>query len=306
MKERLMDIVDAISVSGREKELLSLIEKKVTPSAKISYDVMGNLYIKKDGDGCKSILLAVSIDSEGFFVNYSFPEEKIRIAPTFSVTDYSTIVGSKLKGCGITGTVCSEKEKDITLSDIYFEPDEDQAAPNIGDHLSFVSSVNEEEGYLLGRRVGIACIISALIDCINNYDVHNTVTVVFAVCGIPGGRGLKTVWNTASPDKAIVLRTLESTKELPILLAKDGITLSDTEMFRKAADMLSSERIDHTLGAVTDTKRDAMSVNLSDIGIPTLSLALPTQNIGKDSEKVYSPAAEAISDTIKALIKINY
>ena len=306
MKERIIRIADAIAVSGREQELLSLIEKEIAVKADISYDVMGNLYVRKEGTGEENILAAVSVDSEGFFVNYAKCGEKTRIAPTFQITDYSTVVGAKLKGVNLSGTICSEKEKDIKLADIYFQPDDDQRQAEIGDHLSFASPVKENEGNLIGRRVATASLVSSLIDAVNNCESDNTITAVFAVCGIPGGRGLKTVWYTAKPSKAIVLRTLESDKELPLLLAKDGMVLSDTEMFRKAADTLEKEKIEHFLGAVTDAKRDSLSINLSGAGIPTLSLAIPAKDIGADSEKVSASAAHKASAVIKSLLKINF
>lgn len=306
MKERILRIAKTISVSGREQELMSVIESEITADVDISYDVMGNLYVKKAGNGGKNILVSVSVDSEGFFINYVKHGEKTRIAPTFPVTDYSTVVGSKLVGHGISGTVCSEKESDIKPADIYFQPDDSEFRVEIGDHLSFVSHIKEEENSFIGRRAAAASLTSALIDAINTSESDNTVTAVFAVCSVPGGRGLKTVWYTAKPDKAIVLRTLESDKDHPLLLAKDGMVLSDTEMFKKASDTLKKENAEHSLSAITDTKRDSLSVNLSGTGIPTLSLAMPAKDIGTNNEKVSASAAEKVSAAIAKLLKISY
>jgi endoglucanase len=305
MIELIRRLASATAVSGREKEICEIIKGEFPALFETFYLPSGDLIVKLPGSrkNAKKIMISTNIDVRGFFVTFIENGGKIRLALSDSELNFSKYIGDTLVSNNkIEAKLLSEKDASPRLSEIYAEVENsniDSFKP--GDVFSLKSEITEENGRISGLNLASRAIIYAMIVSAKEMSPTHDVYFVFNSCGIPGGRGAKSSTYAIRPDIALSLRTLESKESRPVLLARDGMSLSSIDFFDKAISCAADSSVDIALSATTTGTRDAWSISTTQTGVPTISLALPCLDLGEKSESVLKDTVSEFSKIITAI-----
>ena len=305
MTELITKLSSATAVSGRERDICEIIKNELPASCEIFYLPSGDLIVKKSGrsENAKRIMIATNVDVRGFFTTFTEKDGKIRLALSDSEFDFSKHIGETLVSSGkIKARLLSEKETSPRLSDIYAEAkDTDVDFINPGDFFTLETTISEENGRISGLDIASRAVIYAMIESAKNISPEHDVYFAFNSCGIPGGRGAKSAAFAIRPDAAISLRTLDSTESVPVLLARDGMSLSSIDLFDKAIACAQNASFELSLSATATGTRDAWSISTSNTGIPIVSLALPCLDLSEKTESISKDTVLKFSEMITAL-----
>lgn len=307
----MIDLINRLAsvpaVSGRERAICEIIENELSSSCETFYLPSGDLIVKKNGRSkdAKKLMIATNVDVRGFFVTFAESDGKFRLALSDSEFSFAKHIGKTLISSDGTKTrLISEKDTEPKFSDIYIKIEEgSNGTLNPGDFLSPETVITEDNGQLIGLNVASRALICAMINSaksiLPDYDIY----FAFNSCGLPGGRGAKSAAYAIKPDASISLRTISSDKTTPIILARDGLSLSSLDLFDKAIACAKYAAIDFSLSATASGTRDAWSISTSNTGIPTVSLALPCTDSDEYSESISKDTVFEFSRIITVLGK---
>ena len=213
MIELLKKLMYTPGVSGREDQIRDLIKSEVEPYAdEIKVDNMGNLIVRKKGEG-KKIMLCAHMDEIGFFVTYIDNDGMINVSPVgginFLSATYSEVVSEK----GVSGILVPTVNKGIPAGDeVKIDigaKDKKQAEKKVcvGDSFMVKPSLkkllnNKYVGRPLDDRIGCLALIEALK---NLKEPKNDIYFVFSVQEEVGGRGSYPATYAIKPDIAIAV-----------------------------------------------------------------------------------------------------
>ena len=211
MTELLKRLMFTDGVSGRENKIREVIKKEVEPYAdEISVDPMGNLIVRKKGNG-KKIMLCAHMDEIGFFASFIEDSGLIRVSRIGGINTMAAAFTEVVSENGVRGVLIAEGEKEIPkLESMYIDigaKDKKQAEKKvkIGDYFVCAPLMRKLMGTrYVGRpfddRVGCAILIEALK---NVKETENDLYFVFSVQEEVGGRGSKPSAFAIAPDIGI-------------------------------------------------------------------------------------------------------
>ena len=213
MTELLRKLMYTHGVSGREDKIRAVIESEVKPYAdEITTDNMGNLIVRKKGNG-KRIMLCAHMDEIGFFVNNISSDGMLNVSPVGGIDFLSATYTEVVSEGGVPGALVTSAKGEIpkgedTQIDIGAKTKK-QAEKKVcvGDFFvvkpSFTRLMNSK---CIGRpfddRVGCAILIEA-IKQINSCE--NDLYFVFSVQEEVGARGARPAAYGIAPEIAIAL-----------------------------------------------------------------------------------------------------
>ena len=278
-----LDAVRAVSafmnVTGAEAELAEDLLCKLDPAGDRSkIDEMGSLFIRGKNE---KTLISAAMDFPGYL--YLMKEEgKNYLVPT--VSD----VGKKQDGLRVQG-------KDRKIYPLHADKDHPhfyllRKKLRIGDPFKEITSYDEKEGAIRG----VFAARYALIDLLAGIAKQNGPSVLFAAqtCG-----NAPTEYNAlpcTGAERTIFLGRFASRSEKPLAVVRDGRHFSDAALTRAA--------VDAGFAPVVSEKPVTKAALCGNLGIPTLTLALPCRKPDTAEESVSVKAMDAFSEALGALI----
>lgn len=213
MTELLKRLMTATGVSGREEGIRQAIIKEVEGYAdEIICDPMGNLIVRKKGNG-KKIMLCAHMDEIGFFASYIDESGNIKVSAIGGIDTLSASYGYVVSERGVKGVLVPQGSKEKPkVEDMYIDigaktRKQAEKKVKLGDYFVCASSMTRLMGTrYVGRpfddRVGCAILIEALKGI---KSCENDLYFVFSVQEEVGSRGSKPAAYSIAPDIGIAL-----------------------------------------------------------------------------------------------------
>lgn len=319
--ELLKKLTECNSVSGAEKEIRELIKSEVEDYAdEIKEDALGNLIVRKKGNG-KKIMLAAHMDEIGVMVTFVDDKGFLRFAPVggLYVKDLSgRRVIFKNGTVGVVGLEETAGERTIKkmFIDIGAKDKEDALKyVNIGDTACFCGEFYERDGKVISKaldnRAGCYVLIEALKNC---PKTENDLYFVFTTQEEVGLRGAKTSAFGIMPDFALAVDVTD-TGDLPesevmeVSLGKgaavkvmDSSVMCSCEVRSVLIELAKKNNIPYQIEVLTFGGTDAGVIHLTGAGVKTGGISIPTRFIHSPSEMVDMNDLKACVELTKAFI----
>lgn len=298
----LRSLSSADGPSGYEYRVINLIEEEVKkiPDVSAEIDHLGNLIVKKGGQG-KKIALFAHTDEIGFLLTKKESDNYWRFT-TIGGIDPKAIISQRIKiytrsgdiAWGIVGMLEPHLQTEETrrkvpsLDDLFLDVIDGQDRVNTGDIgvfsvEPFLLSDRYFTGKALDNRVSCATLLYTL-ELLNNFIPKAELYFVFNIREEDGSPGAKTVAYRLKPDLAIVLDVTHgdiSVPSMPRIELGKGPALGvgpviDYNYFERLKGLAESISVNYQiepLGGRSGTDTDLIQITRG--GIPTLLVSLP-------------------------------
>lgn len=314
----LKELTELNGVSGFEEEVKYYIKNRLEPISEISGDNLGSIICKKTGTSeSPKIMLAGHMDEIGFMVNSITKDGFIKFIPLGGWWDQvllSQRVIIKTKKGDIPGVIGStpphllstkDREKVVEKKTMFIDvgaKDKEDAVQNLGivpgdvivpdSQFTFMKNPDYIMAKALDNRLGCGLVIDTL-EKLKDYKHPNTIYGVGTVQEEVGLRGATTAVAAVKPDICFTLDVgiagdtpgLERENidvklgEGPILLLADASMLPHRDLRDFVIDIAEKNNIPLQYSTMMGGGTDAGAIHKYGIGVPSLSLCIPTRYI---------------------------
>ncbi|WP_312812257.1 M42 family metallopeptidase [Sedimentibacter sp.] len=303
--ELMKKLSDCFSPSGRENNIRELIINEIKEYAdEINVDALGNLIVRKKGNG-KKILFSAHMDQIGLIITHVDEKGFLRFSNVGGISAKEILGLRMIFDNGLEGVVCSEEIKDkekITVNKLFLDvasTSKDFVKNNfkIGDMCVFKSEYYETNDCVICRaaddRIGCYILIEALK---NHPSTDNDVYYVFSVQEEVGCRGAKTAAYQINPDLAIAVDVTDTgdtdngTKmdvklgEGAAIKIMDKYIITHPEVKDLLTDLAVENDIKYQYEVLEQGGTDAGPIHLSREGVPSGAISIPTRSIHTSGE----------------------
>ncbi len=306
--EFLKKLTSAYSPSGDEEKVRELILSEISKYAdEIKIDNIGNLIVRKKGNG-KKILLTAHIDEVGLLVNYIEENGFLRFLAV-GCLDPFTLLHQKVEfENGVLGVVSYEEEidlkKELDFSKMYIDIGVTTLADaekliSIGDSAVFKSEFHTCGDCVISKalddRIGVYVLVSVLKELT---EPKNDLYFVFTAQEELGARGAKASANYINPDIGLavdVTRTGDTpnSKRMSVKLGEGPcIKFMDTTIIthKSVNDALKFSAKETGVAVqyevLTSGGTDAGAIHTSGVGVMTGVVSVPARYIHTPCEMV--------------------
>ncbi len=305
----LEKLSNACGVSGNEREIRILIKKEIGELAdSLNTDALGNLIAVKKAKISHplKILVAAHMDEVGFFlINDDKDQPGIFQFTIVGGIDPRVIAGKPvwvgkehvpgvIGACPVHLTTKEQRKKVLEIEDLRIDVGPGEKRVQIGDFAAFATKFIQMGTSLCGKAIDDRIGVETLIDLFKHAPDSIELTAVFTVQEEIGARGAISAAYDIKPDMAFVLdstpamdlptwdgseNSLYKSKlgKGPAIYAMDSGMVSDPRLIRyllKEADRYS---IPVQMREPLRGGTDAMSIHLTQGGIPTVSISIPAR-----------------------------
>ena len=305
MTELIKKLMFTPSVSGREDKIRETIKNEVAPYAdEITVDAMGNLIVRKKGNG-KKIMLCAHMDEIGFFVTFIDDSGNIRVSPVGGVNAISASFGEVVSENGTYGVIVPEISSEVPKwENIYIDigaktKKQAEKKVQIGDFFVPVPKFRRLQNQrYVGRpfddRVGCAILIEALKRTKSENDLY----FVFSVQEEVGGRGSRPAAFGIAPDIGIVLDVTATgdkpgSKPMDVKLGggcaikiKDPSTICSPDLVSKMREIAKEDGIKFQNEMLLFGGTDAASMQVAGKGVKVGAISIPSAYIHSSCEMI--------------------
>jgi endoglucanase len=306
MIELLKKLMLTPGVSGREEKIRQAIEDEVKPYAdEIITDNMGNLIVRKKGQG-KKIMLCAHMDEIGFFVTHIGSNGLLSVSPIGGINFLSAAYSEVVSENGVYGVLIPTVKKAIPAGDeVKIDigaKDKKQAERKVrvGDSFMVKPSLrrllnNKYVGRPFDDRIGCLALIEALK---NIKDCKNDLYFVFSVQEEVGGRGSYPATYQIKPDIAIAVDvTCEGDKpnapKIAVSLGKgcaikikDSSMICNGELVQKMRDIATENKIKYQNEILPAGGTDGANMQITAGGSLAGVISIPTAFIHSGIEMI--------------------
>lgn len=306
--ELLKQINAAHGPSGDEGEVRQVIAGLAKPYAdEITTDTMGNLIIRKRGDGPK-LMFSAHMDSIGFIVTHITKEGYLRCGRLGGVSPKETAYTAVRFKNGVRGVFAKEEKAEFSklkLDECYIDigaKDEDQAKKlvQIGDTAVYDTTMFCNQGKVISPYLDnrISCVI--LLQALEQIKTcANNCYFVFSVQEEVGLRGAKTASYAIDPDYGVAVDVTDvddvpgseryGTTQLgkgAAIKVMDNSVICHPEMIIKMEEVAKSANI--------CVQRDILRAGGTDAGVMTVNRAgVITGGISVPCRYIHTPCEMA-------------
>ncbi|MBO5339084.1 MAG: M42 family metallopeptidase [Clostridia bacterium] len=305
MTELIKRLMFTPSVSGREDKIREVIKNEASPYAdEITTDPMGNLIVRKKGNG-KKIMLCAHMDEIGFFVTFIDDSGNIRVSPVGGVNAISASYGEVVSENGTYGVIVPESSNDVPKwESVYIDigaktKKQAEKKVQIGDFFVPVPKFRKLQNQrYVGRpfddRVGCAILLEALKEVKSDNDLY----FVFSVQEEVGGRGSRPAAFGIAPDIGIVLDVTATgdkpgSKPMDVKLGggcaikiKDPSTICSPDLVSKMREIATEEGIKFQNEMLLFGGTDAASMQVAGKGVKVGAISIPSAYIHSSCEMI--------------------
>ncbi len=337
----LKDLTDAPGVPGQEDEVAKVMERYLKPVSEISYDRLGSLIAKKKGaKESPKVLIAGHMDEVAFMVKEVTKSGYVKFLPLggwwghVALAQRMKIYTKKGPVLGVTGAKPphilpeEERKKVLEIKDMFIDvgvtKDFDakkKLGITPGDAIvpdSAFTVLSNKRMYLakaLDNRFGCAGVVDVLTR-FSKMPHPNTLYGVGSVQEEVGCRGAGTAANTIQPDVALILDVgiaqdtpgMEPDKSERMgggvtILAYDGGMIPSKRLMDLTIATCEKEKIKYHLAAIERGTTDGSKVHVSNSGVPTIALCVPTRYIHTHQAMLLRDDYDACIKLMLALVK---
>ena len=312
-------LVETWGPPGYEHRIRDLIREEVAELADETWiDGLGNL-ICRLGKGGKKVLIAAHMDEIGLMANYQEPESGYLRFTGMGGLRRDTLNGNRvLFEDGTIGVIAVQDGGGKSLSDFYIDVQEDgetNATP-VGQPAGFM-----REMQLRGKRIvakslddRIGCVVAIETMRRLQRQAPNEVYIAFTVQEEVGLRGAKTAAQGVHPDIGIAIDVTASgdqirgSKMIVKLGAGVAIKVHDPGLVVPVAiknwmiDRCEADGIPYQLELLSGGTTDASAIQMSDAGVPSGCISIPTRYLHTTSETVDINDVQACVDLLTGLL----
>ncbi len=337
----LKELTEANGVSGHEKEIRAVVEKRLAGLGALEKDRIGSLICRKEGTAkTPTVMIAGHMDEIGFMVKLITKEGFLKFIPLGGWFD-QVLLGQRVsimtsKGLveGVIGAKpphllpAEEREKVVPKKDMYIDigasskEEVEQAGVRLGDPVvpqACFSVLAGGKTYLskaFDDRVGVALMIQAL-EALKTESHPNTVCGVATVMEEVGVRGATTSVEAVNPDAAIVLES-DIAGDVPgitedqsaVKLGKGPtVVLFDARMIPnlRLRDLVMDTARELSLplqtSALEGGATDGAAIHLHKTGVPTVVIAVPARHIHSHSGIIHRDDYDAALKLVVSVLR---
>ena len=320
LKDELEDLCKAHGVSGFEGDVLDVIKKKVENySDDIKTDAMGNLIVKKNGNGKLKVMITAHTDEIGLVVKRIDEKGFIWFDVIGGVRPqvlFSRPVIIKTENGYVNGIVHNTKpgrpegiSEVPTIEDFFIEvgarnkKEVEEMGIEVGNPVSMNYEVlllgkNRVAAKALDDRVCVYMLIQ-LLKLLKNDDCIPDIYAVFTSQEEVGCRGAKTSAYNINPDMAIALdvslandipdvpdrKIISELDKGPVIKVLDSIkgailgTISSQRIVKGLKNTAKEANIDHQIEVCTAISTDAATIHMERGGIESGGISIPTRYV---------------------------
>lgn len=341
MKPLLKELTMLNGIPGNEKSVRKYFEKKVASYGEISFDNLGSVIVKKEGNpNGPKIMVAGHMDEIGFIVTEITKDGYVKFIPAggwwghvvlsqqFEIT---TSEGKVIRG--VVGSKpphileAEERKKVVDLKDMYLDlgvsskEEAEGLGIRIGDMITpFIESIPlNNPKYLLAKafdnRIGVALAIEVL-EYLQNEKHENIYYGVGTVQEEVGLRGAGTAAYKIMPDIGISLDVTVAhdypggSKETelgkgPCLMVYDSSMVGHVGLRQYTESICKELEIPYQLSYLKAGGTDAGKIHTTAAGCPSIAICLPCRYLHSHTsiihEDDYQNAVKIVCELIKRL-----
>ena len=337
----LKELTEANGVSGHEKEIRAVVEKRLAGLGTLEKDKIGSLICRKPGTAkTPTVMIAGHMDEIGFMIKLISKEGFLKFIPLGGWFD-QVLLGQRVsimtsKGIveGVIGAKpphllpADEREKVVQKKEMYIDigatskEEVEQAGVRLGDPVVPQARFTVLAGgktYLskaFDDRVGVALMIQAL-EALKTESHPNTVCGVATVMEEVGVRGATTSVEAVDPDVAIVLESDiagdvpgitedQSAVKLgkgPTVVLFDARMIPNLRLRDLVMDTARELNLPLQTSALEGGATDGAAIHLHKTGVPTLVLAVPARHIHSHSGIIHRDDYDAALKLVVAVLR---
>ena len=316
MTELIKRLTQVSGASSNEGAIRELITKEVSPYAdEISVDNIGNLIVRKRGNG-KKIMLSAHMDEVGFFVTFIEESGLIRVSPIGSPSLLASAFSEVVSENGVFGVLASESgDKAPKATELYIDigaKDRRQAEGRVklGECFTLVPKMKRLLGQrYIGRplvsRVGCAILIEAIKQI---KSPKNDLYFVFTAQKELGMRGAMPASYKIEPDVGITVETAparcpgSSVKlgEGCGIKLKSGGVIASPWLVDKIRTLAKEGAIKHQSEILEKAESDASAIQMTRTGAPVSGISVPCAFVHTGCEMIdMNDVKSALALTLK-------
>ena len=315
----LKELTEAPGLPGYEEEIRRIVARRVEGLAEVSYDRMGNVICRKQGDAPgPRVMLPGHMDEIGFIVSGVTDDGYLRFAPLGGWWEHVILAQRvivhtrKAQLAGIIGSkpphvlTDEERGKLVKRDDMFIDvgaKDKKEATGKLGIRVGdpvvpicpFEPMHNKK--LLMGKafddRVGVAMFIDTLRK-LAGAKHPNTVYGVGTVQEEVGTRGAETAADAVQPDVCLVMEVgiasdtpgcKPEDKEKGILgkgvqiCFLDGGMIPNLKLRDFLVDLAEAKKIPYQISMLQRGATDGRPIHIHGLGVPTVYIGVPTRYI---------------------------
>lgn len=315
------------SVSGREGDIRSLIEKMIAPYVdSMSTDALGNLIAVKKGkrDGARTMLCA-HMDEIGFLVTFIEDNGMIRVANVGGIRAAACANTFVTSDKGVTGVIVAEaKVKEYSVDKLYIDigtksKRETERHISIGDFFVCRPELvklcgRRVAGRPLDDRVGCAVLLE-MAERLSDGDFCGEAVYVFSVQEEVGCRGARPAAFAVAPDYALcfdVTATGDTVGADPMackvgggaaVKIKDSSVICNEWLVNELCGLAVERKIAYQKEILLAGGTDTSSMQLAGAGTKAGALSIPTRYIHTGTELCDLSDALACAELGEAFVR---
>ena len=319
MLELTKTLVETWGPPGYEHRIRDIIRAEVSALADETWvDGLGNL-ICRLGAGGKKVLIAAHMDEIGLMANYQEPESGYLRFTNLGGLRYDTLNGNRVQfEDGTIGVIAVQDGGGKAITDFYIDVQtggNGNATP-VGQPAGFMREMQVRGERVIGKslddRIGCVVAIEALRRL--NRETPNELYFAFTVQEEVGLRGAKTAAQGVQPDIGIAIDVTASGDQIRgnkmqvKLGGGTAIKVHDPGLVVPVAiknwmiERCKADDIPYQLELLTGGTTDAAVIQLTDSGVPSGCISIPTRYVHTTSETVDIGDVRASVDLLCGLL----
>ena len=324
--KQLKLFTQAAGPSGNEETIKRVIEEIAKPYAdEIFTDALGNLIVHKKGNGPR-LMFDAHMDEIGLIVTFIEENGLLRFSNLGGVGPMTSLCQRVHFLNGTVGFLCRELNGEDTfkISDMYIDigaktREEAEEKVKVGDACVFEGAFSEVGDRLISKAMDDRAGVFALLETLKSVkESPNDLYFVFTVAEELGLRGAKAVSTTVNPDFAIAV-DVTKTGDMPgkekmavslgggaAIKIKDSSVLCHPYMKDKMRAVCKKENIPYQLEVLESGGTDAGAISVSNGGVPTGAVSIPTRYIHTPMEMIDKKDLEAVINLLVHMANETY
>lgn len=319
MIELTRRLVETWGPPGYEHRIRDLIRAEVSELAdEIWVDGLGNL-ICRVGSGGPKVLIAAHMDEIGLMANYQEPESGYLRFASLGGLRHDTLNGNRVQfEDGAVGVIAVQQGGGKTLNDFYIDVQADSGvnATTVGQPAGFMREMQVRGERIIAKSLDdrIGCVVAIEAMRRLNRCAPNELYFAFTVQEEVGLRGAKTAAQGVQPDIGLAIDVTASGDQIRgvkmqvKLGAGAAIKVHDPGLVVPVAiknwmiERCQADGIPYQLELLTGGRTDASVIQLTDSGVPSGCISIPTRYLHTTSETVDIGDVKACIDLLSGLL----
>ena len=312
----LKELTEASGAPGREEDVTAIMERRLKPHAKVSFDRLGSIIGEQKGTAISPrVMIAGHLDEVAFMVSDVGKEGYVRFLPLggwwghVALAQRVRIITERGVVRGIVGSKAphvlppEERKRVLEISDLFIDVGcaekfdvKKRLGIQIGDVIipeSPFEIMSNKDMYLakaFDNRIACAAVLDIMAR-LKRSRHPNTVYGVGTAQEEVGLRGAGTAAWHVDPDVAFALDVTvardtpgmspqnEKLTKGPVIMVYDGSHIPNFKLRRLVQETAEKAKIPFQFGSLERGGTDAGRIHLTRRGVPTLTVAIPTRYI---------------------------